>query len=140
MEDTLGPLVGSGAPMTRAGTRAVATSYFLAKRGQFKQQNSIRNERELRTLALAIDAMVRGQYHTAGDIIMQRYKAVELASIEGNWRIASHLELLPVEASSAVTTAEREVASTLELREASLRARLDSNIKGGRLGENDHGD
>jgi len=51
---------------------------------------SLRNNRELRTLATTLDALVRGKTAEAADMLVQRFKAVELAS-KWSWypRIAS---------------------------------------------------
>jgi hypothetical protein len=76
-----------------------------------------RSERELRTLAEALDSLLSGDLAHAGDILMQRFKAIETAEREGNWNVASRLELIPEATASAVSHAEREAAMSLELRE-----------------------
>ena len=95
---------------------------------------SVRNERELRTLAMSIDMMANGQVLSACDVLMQRFKAVELAASENNWSLATHLELLPPQIASATSTAEREAVASLELAEERLR-----NAIGGRGGQNRSG-
>ena len=142
MENYLGPLYPSGGDprtVTKSGTQAVCTAYYLAVRNSFKATQSLRNDKEMRTLALAIDALVRGQSLVAGDVLIQRFKAVEAASHDGHWRVASHLEIVPADTVSSVSAAEREAASSLELREASLRDRLNANdrAKRGRSGSRD---
>jgi hypothetical protein len=86
---------------------------------------SLRNERELRTLAESMDCLLRGQVGQAGDILMQRFKAVEAASgAEGSWALAARYELIPASQISAVPPQEREAAMTLELKERKLAALL----------------
>jgi hypothetical protein len=54
-----------------------------------------RDSRELRTIAEALDALAMGKLPSVGDLLMQRFKAVEQKVIDGDWGTASHLELLP---------------------------------------------
>lgn len=67
-----------------------------------------RSEREMRTLAEAIDAILRGDVATAGDIMMQRFRACELAALEGDWTLAKHLELIPQERVTSIPRGMRE--------------------------------
>eukprot|EP00974_Lingulodinium_polyedra_P075281 7294911-Lingulodinium_polyedra.AAC.1 len=57
----------------------------------------LRNSRELRSLAQAIDAIIRGDLAFAADTLVQRFKAVETAALEGGWALAQHLELIPTQ-------------------------------------------
>jgi hypothetical protein len=82
----------------------------------------MRSERELRTLAEALDSLLGGDVARAGDILMQRFKAIETAEHEGNWNVASRLELIPERTASAVSYAEREAAMNLELRDRKYHA------------------
>ncbi len=69
-----------------------------------------RGERELRTLSLAIDFLVSGEVARAADLLMQRFKAVELAAVsEAGWQVAQHLELIP--SSEVTATGEDELRS-----------------------------
>ena len=68
----------------------------------------LRNERELRTLAEALDALLRGDLPVIGDILLQRFRAVELNAIEGDWKLAHHLELIPQHAVSCVPPGMRQ--------------------------------
>ena len=54
-----------------------------------------RDSRELRTLAEAIDLLGEGRLPQVCDLLMQRFKAVEGKVIDGDWGVASRLELLP---------------------------------------------
>jgi hypothetical protein len=80
----------------------------------------LRNKRELRTLAEAIDALLLGDNLRATDILAARFSAVEMSSHEGSWSVSSHLELIPqTSASTASTRAMRAAA-----REAADAAKL----------------
>ena len=74
----------------------------------------MRNVRELRTLAQAIDALLSGKPLLAADTLMHRFKSVELASIDQNWSVAQHLELTPALAVAAVNDGERRAAAKEE--------------------------
>ena len=67
-----------------------------------------RNEREMRTLAESIDAILSGQLAQAGDILMQRFRACEMSALESSWRLASHLELIPQQQVSCVPPGMRQ--------------------------------
>ena len=68
----------------------------------------VRNERELRTLALALDHVLAGRFANAMDVLVQRFKAVESSSSEGGWAHSRHLELLPEGRVTAISPQERE--------------------------------
>ena len=74
----------------------------------------MRNVRELRTLAQSLDALLSGNLLLAADTLMQRFKSVELASIDQNWSVAQHLELTPALAVAAVNDGERRAAAKEE--------------------------
>ena len=74
----------------------------------------MRNVRELRTLAQSLDALLAGNLLLAADTLMQRFKSVELASIDQNWSVAQHLELTPALAVAAVNDGERGAAAQEE--------------------------
>jgi len=114
---TFHPGVGSNESMPAVAETYVSTVLMPAAAPNMSQ----RNERELRTLALSIDLLVRGDSARAADILMQRFKAVETASMDGNWAIAKHLELLPPTAVTAVPVQERESAALVEKAEVKLR-------------------
>ena len=81
----------------------------------------VRNQRELRTLAEALDALIGGDLGRAADLLMQRFKAVELAATDaGGWAAASHLELIPEVNASSSTLSEREAAARALVRQDKL--------------------
>ena len=81
-----------------------------------------RSERELRTLAMAIDLILEGNIARALDVLSQRFKAVESASGEGGWSVSRHLELLPEGRVTSVSAKEREAMQRQENAEMRLRA------------------
>ena len=83
-----------------------------------------RDRRELQTLAVCLDSLAAGKLNEVGDILMQRFKAVETASSSKSWELAQHLELVPGGCTLSTTTREQEVAAKLMLRDAALQAQL----------------
>ena len=66
--------------------------------------------RELQSLAEALDLLMRGRVASAGDVLIQRFRAVEAASLEeGEWSVARHLEKRPPRGISSGTTRPEEV-------------------------------
>eukprot|EP00971_Amphidinium_carterae_P069241 1370143-Amphidinium_carterae.1 len=75
---------------------------------------SLRNVRELVTIARCADCLLRGQIHQSLDVMLQRFKAVETAHFEASWSQAKHLELIPDSRVSAVPARERRAAAASE--------------------------
>ena len=90
-----------------------------------------RNERELRTLGEAIDALIKGDLASVGDCLVQRLKAVETAATDQSWDGARHLEVIADQNVSAVTEAERGAMFALRARELKL-AKVAQDLKGTR--------
>ena len=81
----------------------------------------VRSTRELTTLASAVDLLLAGDLGRAGDLIIQRFKAIEASlAAEGNWSVAQHYELIPGRATLS-TKAEQTEAAKAELRARKLR-------------------
>ena len=99
---------------------AVAKSYFF----RFLRINlptaGARTRRELLTLCSALDLLAQGRPATCADVIAQRIKAVERATLDGDWQRAEFLEIIEPE-TGALTNKDEEL---LVAREAELRARL----------------
>ena len=85
-----------------------------------RQSLGLRNLRELRTLGQALDALLVGNTLFAMDTLMQRFKSVEMASQEGSWAVAQHLELTPMTDVSSVAEGERHAATKEELLQRKL--------------------
>eukprot|EP00972_Heterocapsa_arctica_P088461 13043060-Heterocapsa_arctica.AAC.1 len=54
--------------------------------------------REMRTLAETTDCPIAGDLDRAGDILVQRFKALEVSNGEGGWSMGRHYELIPPDA------------------------------------------
>eukprot|EP00438_Fugacium_kawagutii_P005826 Skav231210 [mRNA] locus=scaffold2958:85828:91822:- [translate_table: standard] len=61
------------------------------------QKAGLRTMRELKTLGGILDHLAEGAPARAADMVAQRIKALERATLEGHWAAAQHLELLPPE-------------------------------------------
>ena len=79
-----------------------------------------RNARELRTLAVCLDALLLGDLGLVGDCLVQRWKAVEAAIGDGHWHLARHTELIPSRDVGLATDAERAASARLELERSKL--------------------
>ena len=104
-----------GAPREAAdSTQPVAVAYLTSVLQPSHTQIGLRNGRELRTLAEAIDSIVRDEVLGVGDLLAQRFRAVEMASTENSWHLARHLELIPESGVSVTSVQARAEASRLE--------------------------
>ena len=54
-----------------------------------------RNQREMRTLCLALGLLANHRIGEAADVLAQRTKALERSAVDGTWARACHLELIP---------------------------------------------
>ena len=80
-----------------------------------------RNLRELQTIALAGDAILKGQLEEGLEILLQRWKRVEAVATGAlTPRAAEHLELLPPTKPTALSVDEREECAELNRRWTSL--------------------
>lgn len=91
----------------------------------------LRSQRELVTLATGLDMLLEGDLGRLGDVLVQRFKAIEASlSADGNWSVARHQELIPTHASLS-TRAEMTEAAKAELRASKLRQQLNKGGKNG---------
>lgn len=91
----------------------------------------LRSQRELVTLATGLDMLLEGDLGRLGDLLVQRFKAIEASlSADGNWSVARHQELIPTHASLS-TRAEMTEAAKAELRASKLRQQLNKGGKNG---------
>ena len=89
----------------------------------------LRSARELQTLARALDHLGAGRLPEVADLLMQRFKAVEQYLHDGNWNIASQMEIVPDTADTLASAKEQHAAARAEL----LRSKLDTaRRRGGR--------
>ena len=89
----------------------------------------LRSQRELVTLGTALDHLLDGDLGRCGDLLVQRFKAVEASlAADGNWALAKHQELIPGQASLS-TRAELTEAAKAELRAQKLKSALHKSTK-----------
>ena len=81
----------------------------------------INKTRELRTLAEGLDHLLEGRIAQAGDLLMQRFTAVEMSVTQKSWEQAKHLELIPDHLCGLATRSLREAAAREESRDLRLR-------------------
>ena len=79
-----------------------------------------RDSRELQTLATALDLLSSGELERMGDVIIQRFKAIEASTQDVPFRVSNQFELCQPDDAQATTTQEREAAACAFLREAKL--------------------
>ena len=76
----------------------------------------------MQSLAEAVDLLMRGRVASAGDVLIQRFRAVEAAALEeGRWSVARHLEVLPEVGVSTVPSGLRGVVISSERARRRLR-------------------
>ena len=73
------------------------------------------------TLARALDALKVGSLPEVADLLMQRFKALEVSIFDGDWRMAKHLELILKDQVGLTTLDERRAAQKQQILEACLR-------------------
>lgn len=112
-------------PMNRGTETNLASSYFLTVLlPQYKDRLTLRTSRELRTTAKALDLLAQGRADRAGDVLAQRYKALELFLADQTWSRAQFLELIPPEGASLVEKDEMLMASKEQTVEQKMRATI----------------
>jgi hypothetical protein len=99
------------------GTAALMVSYLTAIfHGRYPPEKvGIRTSRELRTLAEALEALSRGDLPSLADLLMQRFKALEVSVQDGSWATAQRLELLPAKDVGLASAEEQRAAARSEL-------------------------
>ena len=116
-------------PSANANLSAMVVSYlttvFLPARGAAL---GLRDVQELRTLARALDLILRGNLASAADHLIQRFKAVESAATDG-WAVAQHLEFIPAGTVTSVERRVRDYAIVAEKNEAKMRALMRSGVE-----------
>ena len=83
---------------------------------------SLRNTNELHNLAMALDFLMDGDIPRACDVLAQRFKAVELASQDGSWNVARHVQLAGDMRVSSLTQREKEAATVRERNDIKFKA------------------
>ena len=70
---------------------AYLTSIFHAKHPP--AEVGVRTAKEMRLLATAIDSLIKGELPQVADMLMQRFKALELSVADKSWAVAHALEV-----------------------------------------------
>ena len=97
------------------------TAFVRSHLGSGGLGSNVRSKREAETLAAIIDFLVLGELGRAADVGVQRLKAIELASRDGDWTRATEVELL--------ATADCALVSRDEQCSAARRARWTAKAK-----------
>ena len=115
----------AGTPGESSALQGRAVEYLTTVSSVANGTVGVRNERELRTLAESIDLLAGGNLGALGDVLMQRFRAVETSVQEnGSWELARHLEVIPPPLPSTLSKAERAQALALKQRERKAAAVL----------------
>ncbi|CAK0801859.1 unnamed protein product [Prorocentrum cordatum] len=108
-------------------TTTLGTNYLNKALGQPGIKVPFRCERELRTLAAILDELLSGRIVQAGDLLVQRLRALEASLQEdGGWSTARHLEVVPDSRVTTVTPSLKAMASKTERDEQKSKAVLQS--------------
>ena len=101
--------------------KPMITQYLIQVLMKSGKELGRRNERELRTLAMALDAMLMPNYLLAADTLMARFTAVEMSLTDSNWAVSQHLELIPKQSAGVASERARAQAAREESTAAKLR-------------------
>ena len=92
-----------------------------------------RDSSEMRLLAECIDALMGGELPQLGDLLMQRFKALQSHVINGDWAQANQLEVgtkMPIE----LTTLEEKTAASRQMLLEYKVEEMRKKAKGGNVG------
>ena len=127
MEKMVNPAIGAPGGDKMPALPPSAQKYLTTLVQVAQRMNLGRRDRqELQTLAQCLDHLASGRLAPLGDILMQRFKAVETAVSTKSWEIAPHMELVQTSDGAGVTSAkEQELAAKMTLKDAQLRSMMD---------------
>lgn len=95
MEDHLGTRFG-GVGSTEEKMSPIVTRYLLSVIVPTLGNKAAKSTmRELRTLALATDLLLKGKSDSAGDVMLQRFKSLCVQVRDGSEKLGPQIELLP---------------------------------------------
>jgi len=134
MEELVNPAVGASGGEKPASMPPSAQKYLTCLVHVAQKMNLGRRDRqELQTLAQCLDHLACGRLAPLGDILMQRFKAVETAVSTKSWEVAPHMELVQAADGAGVTSQrEQELAAKMTLKDAQLRTMMDRSRQSGR--------
>ena len=103
-------MMGSESAQTNGDMRLVTTFLTAVLQPSAGTTMNLGTERELRTLAESMDLLLSGKVAEAGDVMMQRFRALEVAAADGTWEMAKFMELIPESTVSCVPVSMRQEA------------------------------
>ena len=123
MITSLNPL----APKLKSSRPAVVYQYLQRALSPSANLNHA-TQRELGTLALAADKILKGDLEPALEILLQRFKAVEsVATGTLSGAVAQNLEVIPQSGVSSLGLSERTEAVALDRRWSKVKSLKDAN-------------
>lgn len=111
-------LTSQGEEVKGEGPKAVAVVYY---RQELQRKASAPQARELLNLVTAIDLLAKGRPSQAGDVLVQRLKAVEMGLHGSHWSVSQKMELAQAESST--------IARRQELHNAQRETHLDNKTR-----------
>ena len=131
MTQYLGAKEGASGERVHDPARWVAYLITVLQNRVPLEKMGLRDSRELRTLAEALDALGKGDLPRLGDLLAQRFKSVESKILNGSWN--DSLELIPPADLGLATNAEQRLATReqmAKLKLLELRAKVAKGGKG----------
>ena len=89
-----------------------------------RRQGGAAAMREMLTISLAVDSLLRGEASRCMDLLLQRFKSCEAVQQGTHWSVAQRLELAPLESQSLTPQPEMQNARKDAYTEAKLRAEM----------------
>ena len=108
---------GSRGPVIPVAATQYLQNVFNATKDK---QLSHRDTRELRTLATCLDHLAKGEVECLGDVLMQRFKSIEMATTDTPREVAELSELVPPEKLTVMSQDEQLLAARARLKKAKL--------------------
>lgn len=105
---------GSGRGEAWARARVVGYLQAVLLGRHPPEKVGVRSMQELRTLAECLDRLNEGRLAEVGDILMQRFKALEQAIADGHWGVAQELEIIGEASGGLASTSEQRAAARAE--------------------------
>ena len=118
----LGNRLGSADDDESGGEAPSVITYLQAIFHGHVPQSSLgrRQTREMQTMGICLDALARGDLPYLADLLMQRFKKLELEALEGYEEAGESLELLPSRFVGLAGQQELEAGQAEEIRRAKL--------------------
>ena len=113
-------------PGEEEGTiRAIVTTYIhmIVFTEHSREKMGLRNSRELISLGLIADLLLKGQVAKSLAVVIQRIKAIERSILDNTWQTARWYELIPTGESHLTSRSEAKTAARYEKAEQDLKRR-----------------